>query len=131
MSSKLKFNRTYFILAMLLFGVEILIAKFAHDQIVRPYIGDLLVVILIYCFVRSFLDTAFLPTALSVLLFSYLVETAQYFNAINLLGLRDSRIARLIIGTSFAWMDILAYTVGIAFVIYFEKIIAIKKLKRK
>jgi uncharacterized membrane protein YfcA len=58
-----KFNKTYFALAMLIFGIEILIAKFAHDQIIRPYIGDLLVVILIYCFVKSFLDTPVFKTA--------------------------------------------------------------------
>ena len=41
MSSILKFNRFYFVLTILLFGIEILIAKFAHDQIIRPYVGAL------------------------------------------------------------------------------------------
>ena len=40
MSSLLKFNKFYFVLTMLIFGVEILIAKFAHDQIIRPYVGN-------------------------------------------------------------------------------------------
>ncbi len=75
MNSILKFNSRYFVLAVLLFGIEILIAKFAHDQILRQYVGDLLVVILIYCFVKSFLATPFINTALAVLAFSYTVAS--------------------------------------------------------
>ncbi|MFT5385169.1 MAG: hypothetical protein ACI81W_002574, partial [Saprospiraceae bacterium] len=36
-----------------LFLIEVGIAVFIQDRIIRPYIGDLLVVILIYCFIRS------------------------------------------------------------------------------
>ena len=129
MSSILKFNRLYFVLAVLLFGIEILIAKFAHDQIVRPYIGDLLVVMLIYCFVKSFLDTPYLKTALAVLVFSYAVETLQYFHVINWLGLENSNFARIIIGTYFAWVDLIAYTLGIAVVIYLESALSSGKVK--
>ena len=129
MSSILKFNRPYFVLAILLFGIEILIAKFAHDQIIRPYIGDLLVVILIYCFVKSFLDTPYLNTALAVLVFSYAVETLQYFHVINWLGLENSNFARIIIGTYFAWIDLIVYTIGIAIVISLESALANRKVK--
>ena len=129
MSSILKFNRLYFVLAVLLFGIEILIAKFAHDQIIRPYVGDLLVVILIYCFVKSFLDTPYLNTSLAVLVFSYAVETLQYFHVINWLGLEHSNIARIIIGTYFEWIDLIAYTIGISIVIYLESALANRKVK--
>jgi hypothetical protein len=127
MNSTLKFNRFYFLLAIILFGIEVLIAKFAHDRIVRPYIGDLLVVILIYCFVKSFLDTPYLITAIAVLTFSYVIETLQYFHIVEILGLEKSKLASTVIGTSFAWEDIAAYTVGSAMVIYLES----KAMKRK
>lgn len=120
MRSKLKFNRFYFVIAILLFTIEILIAKFAHDQIIRPYGGDFLVVILIYCFVKSFLDTPYFKTALAVLLFSYAIEILQYFNIVNRLGLEHSKFARTVIGTSFEWIDLIAYTLGICLVIYLE-----------
>jgi hypothetical protein len=126
-----KFKKEYFILALLIFGIEILIARFAHDRIVRPYIGDLLVVILLYCFIKSFLDTAPLKTALCVLLFSYAVETLQYFHVVTKLGLEHSSAARIIIGTSFEWIDLLAYTAGIALVIYSEKRIAAAKYQKE
>ena len=128
MNRVLKFNRVYFILTLVILLIEILIARFAHDQIIRPYFGDFLVVILIYCFVKTFLNTPVISTSIAVLIFSYLVETMQYFHIVNKLGLQDSSIARTIIGTSFEWIDIIAYTCGIAVVIWLEMAISKKKV---
>jgi hypothetical protein len=123
----LKFSKLYFLAAVIIFGIEALIALFLHDGFIRPYVGDTLVVILIYCFVRSFLDTPVLKTALCVLLFAYLVEVAQYFHIVNRLGLQKSQIASVVIGTSFEPIDLIAYTVGFAIILYAEKIIARRK----
>jgi hypothetical protein len=122
----LRFNKKYFALAVLLFIVEVLIAKYVHDHIIRPYIGDTLVVILIYCFVRSFLDTPVVATGLCVLAFSFLIETLQYFEIVKKLGLQHSKIASVIIGTSFAWMDIYAYIAGIMLIFVIERLIGRK-----
>ncbi len=115
------FNKKYFSIAILLFIVEILIALYVHDEIIRPYIGDVLVVILIYCFIKSFLRLPVLPVAVFVLLFSFSVEFLQYLQIVEKLGLQNSKIARTVIGTSFAWIDILCYIVGIAIVLIAEK----------
>jgi len=123
MKPLLTFNPRYFTIAVVLFIVEVLIAKYAHDQIVRPYIGDVLVVILVFCFVKAFFNTPVLPTALSVLLFSFLIEGLQYANFIQWLGLQHSKMAPLLLGNAFAWLDVLAYIVGIGLVLLFEKII--------
>ena len=114
------FYPKYFIAAVLLLLVEIIIGFFVHDAIVRPYIGDLLVVILLYCLVKSFWNTPPLITALLVLLFSYVVEALQYIHIVNILGLEKSGFARTIIGTSFAWTDIWMYTLGIILVLIAE-----------
>ena len=131
MSSKLTFKRFYFVLALLLFGIEVLIAKFAHDQIIRPYFGDLLVVVLLYCFIKSFVDTPYLKTALSVLIFAFALETLQYFHIVNLLGLEHSSLARTVIGTSFEWIDLIAYALGISLVIFTENTLANRREKVK
>lgn len=115
-----QFCKTYFLLTILLFLAEVFIAICLHDAIIRPYGGDFLVVILIYCFVKSFLNTPVKATALAVLLFSYLIEILQYFHIVDLLGLGKSTIARVVIGTSFAWTDLLAYTLGILLVLLIE-----------
>jgi hypothetical protein len=114
------FYLKYFIATVLLFLIEIVIAVYAHDAFIRPYGGDFLVVILIYCMVKSFFNTPVYKTALYVLLFSYLMEGLQYIGIVNILGLAHSRIARIIIGTSFAWTDILMYTLGILLVLLLE-----------
>ena len=116
----LKFQYRYFIFTIILFLAEVFIAVFVHDEIIRPHIGDLLVVILIYYFLRSFLNIAVWKIALFTLLFSYTVETLQYFKIVDLLGLGHSKLARIIIGTSFSWLDILAYTLGIGIVLIIE-----------
>jgi hypothetical protein len=117
----LTFNLKYFIATVILFITELLIALYVHDNIIRPYIGDLLVVILIYCFVKSFFNFSAKNTAIGVLIFAYATEIMQYFHVVNLLGLQHSRIARIIIGTSFSWEDILVYTAGIIIVLLIER----------
>lgn len=116
----LQFNKSYFGLAALIFIIEVLIALYVHDTIIRPYVGDVLVVILIYCFIKAFLNAKVLPTAAFVLLFSFAVETMQYLNIVEKLGLGKSKLARTVIGTSFEWIDILAYTTGILIVLLTE-----------
>ncbi len=121
MRSLLKFNRKYFIIAVSIFIIEVVIALFIHDKIIRPYAGDFLVVILIYCSVKSFLNLPAFPTALAELLFSYAVEISQYFHVVNKLRLQNSKLARTIIGTSFEWTDLATYTAGITVLIFIEK----------
>lgn len=117
-----QFNQKYLAIAVLLFLIEILIALFVHDKFVRPYFGDYLVVILIYCFLKSFVNLSVWSAALIVLVFSFTVEIGQYFNMIGLLGLQHSAFARTIIGNSFAWIDLMAYVAGILSVVIIEKV---------
>ena len=118
---KFRFSPVYCALAVLIFVTEVLIALYLHDDFVRPYAGDFLVVILIYCFVRSFLQAPVWTVATGVLVFSYLIELLQYFNIVKLLGLERSRLANTVIGNYFTWHDILAYTLGIGVVILLER----------
>lgn len=119
----LTFNRNYFLLTILLFLIEVYIALFVHDNFIRPYLGDVLVVILIYCFVKSFLKVSVNKAAIGVLLFAFGIETLQYFLIVEKLNLQDNKLARTVIGTSFAWEDILAYIAGIVIIIVFEKVL--------
>jgi hypothetical protein len=117
----LTFNKNYFALFLLMLALEFIIALYIHDAFIRPYFGDVLVVILIYCFLRAFLRTPILPTAIAVLLFSCLIETLQYFNIVDLLGLGQSKVARIVIGSLFSWLDILSYIAGIVILLLAEK----------
>ena len=117
----LTFNFKYFLFALIFFVVEVLIALFVRDGFIRPYFGDYLVVILIYCAVRTFVNTSPLKVAIGVLVFSYIIEVLQYFNIVDRLGLSDNEIARTVIGYGFEWWDMFAYTLGIATVLIMER----------
>jgi hypothetical protein len=116
------FNVRSFLIALALFTVEVFIALFVRDRFVRPYVGDFLVVIMIYYAVKSFFKIPPLKLATGVLLFSYLVETLQYFRIVDKLGLTRNIVAKTVIGYGFEWLDILAYTLGIVFVVVVEKV---------
>ncbi len=115
-------NKYYLLLTALLFITEVLIAWYMADAIIRPYGGDFLVVMLIYCFVKSFVNTPVIATAIGVLLFAYVIEVSQYFHLVDLLGLQHIKVARIVLGTSFAYIDLLSYTLGIISVVIIEKI---------
>lgn len=115
------FQKNYFLPAVLLFIIEVAIAFFVHDRFVRPYVGDFLVVIFLYCFFKSFLNSSNSKVALGVLLFSYVIEASQYFHLIKRLGLQHAWLARLILGSGFEWLDLIAYTLGILMVLAIEK----------
>jgi len=119
---RLVFNKKYFLVFVALFFTEVLIAVFVHDQFVRPFIGDVLVILLIYTFVRMFFDVKnYKLLAVCILFFACMIELGQYFELVSRLGLADSKIATTIIGTSFDWKDILAYTIGFGLILFGSK----------
>ncbi|MEO0432641.1 MAG: DUF2809 domain-containing protein [Cyanobacteria bacterium J06656_5] len=119
----MRFNAYYFYWSAILLITEIYIGVFVKDDFVRPYMGDFLVVILIYTFVRAFFKYSIINTAIGVLLFSFLVEILQYFKIVEILGLGSSQLARTIIGTTFVWEDFIAYSLGIVTVLGAEQFI--------
>jgi len=122
------FNLRFFLLTILFFVTEVLIALYVRDNFVRPYVGDYLVVILIYCAVRTFIKANPIKIAIAVLLFAYLVEVLQYFRIVDRLGLSGNLVAKTVIGYGFEWLDMLAYTLGVITILLVEG--GIKKKKR-
>lgn len=124
----LTFNRNYFGLATLLFIVEVIIALFVRDRFIRPYLGDVLVVIMIHCFVRAFLNAPIFAVALAVLAFAFGIEFLQSIHLVQHLGLDKSVVARTVLGTGFEWFDLMAYMAGIGIVLLSEKYFAGKEI---
>ena len=117
----MRFHKGYFIWFLLILATEILIAVFVHDGFVRPYLGDFLVVILIYCFVRAFTTVPVIWSCVLVLLFAYFIEMTQYFGLSGRLGLRPGSVGYVVLGNSFSWQDIMIYTAGMLFAWITEK----------
>ncbi|GAA4023510.1 DUF2809 domain-containing protein [Hymenobacter glaciei] len=118
----LKFSKTYFLMAVGLFVVEIVIALYVHDRLIRPYAGDFLATILLYCMVRSVVSIRLKWAVAAVLFVSYLIEGLQYVDLLGRLGLQHSRLARIVLGSSFSWADMLAYTLGALAILMVERL---------
>ncbi len=117
-----KSRATYVLGTILFFTIEILIAWYVFDDFVRPYLGDLLVVILLYCFTMAITRLRIIPALTIVLCFSFVVELLQGIRLIEILQWQDSRLARTIIGTSFSYWDLVMYAAGALTVLFIERI---------
>lgn len=114
---RLTFNRNCFFLAIFWFLVEVAIARYIHDQFIRPFIGDVLVIVLLFYITKTFLALRDRALVIGAVLFAYAIETGQYFHLVSLLGLEHYRLARIVIGSTFDVMDLLAYTLGGALIL--------------
>lgn len=111
----------YALVTFCLLVVEALIALFVHDKFIRPYIGDVLVTVLICTFLRIFIPQGVKLLPLYVFVFAAGVEIMQYFKIIEILGLADNRFFSILIGSVFDVKDIVCYGVGCILVYAFEK----------
>ncbi len=114
-----KLNRNsrlnYFLGFVVLLIIEILIAKFVRDDFIRPYGGDFLVVILIYCFLMAISDISVLKGLLIVLIFAFAIEFFQIINIVKVMQYQPPEPIMIILGSSFSVWDLLAYSLGIIF----------------
>ena len=123
-----KLRITYSVVFLLLFAAEVFIALFIHDSFVRPYIGDVLVVMLVCAFLRVLFPEK--PDVLSFFAtaFAVLIEVLQYFDFVKLLGLENSTIISTALGRTFDIKDIICYIIGGAIFFVVEKVM---KSRRK
>ena len=101
----------YIIVTVVVFITEFLIALYVNDDIIRPYVGDVLVTTLLCTLVRSVYVKPIPKLWLWIFAFSIFVEITQYFRLADLLGISNKAV-RIIMGGSFSFLDILCYFVG-------------------
>ena len=120
----LRTNKRSFYLAMTVFwlAVEVVIACYVHDRFIRPYVGDVLVVVVVYCFVRIWVPQGVRLLPLYVFLFAAGVEVLQYFHLVDLLGAGNNTFLRVVLGSVFDLKDILCYGIGCVFLEGFERV---------
>lgn len=126
---KNKLRLIYGILFFVVLTIELLIALFVHDDFVRPYIGDMLVTILICSFARFFIPEKIKVMPLLVFVFSAFVEIGQYFDFVKLLGFDDNAFISTLLGRTFSVTDLICYEIGCVLFAVFDFII--KKKNRR
>lgn len=120
----MRFNYKYFAISIVLFIIEVLIAtKFKKIEWLRAYFGDVLVVILIYTFIQTFFNFDKIKTIIGVFIFACAIEFAQYFHFAEILGLKENKIAMIVLGNSFSWIDIACYALGCFSVFIFHLLV--------
>lgn len=111
---KYSFQFRYFVLAIAVFLTEVLIATIFKDiYFVRAFLGDVLVVVLLYFFVLSFYKVERKEVLLlGIFIFSVMIEVAQYFKIAEILGFQEGSVMYIVVGNYFSWGDIVCYAVG-------------------
>ena len=106
-----------------LLATEIVIALLVNDAFVRPYVGDMLVTLLLCCLCRVIVPNNVRLIPVYVFIFAAAVEIGQYFDLVALLGLENNRILSIALGRTFSWLDIGCYAVGCAAAYFLDRMI--------
>ncbi|MCK5727561.1 MAG: DUF2809 domain-containing protein [Thiotrichaceae bacterium] len=102
----------YIAATIVLFAIEVFIAiAIPADSFIRHSFGDYLVVILVYCSVKSVFNIEPMRLAIAVCIFAFLIEFSQYIHVLDHLNINNN-IIRIVLGTSFSFGDLVMYTLG-------------------
>lgn len=99
----------YLLAFFVLLGVEVCIGLWVRDDFVRPYVGDMLVTVLLCCLAKGMFPN-FAP-AIPVFLFAAAVEGLQWLRLTEKLGL-EGTVLGIILGSTCDWKDLLCYGLG-------------------
>ena len=108
----LRFHKGYAWTTAILLAVEILIALFVRDRFIRPFLGDVLAVALVYCAFSAMLDIRPLHAAVLAFAVAAVIEFGLYLQVLRMVGLEGNVIARTVLGSGFDPLDFLAYLAG-------------------
>jgi len=106
--------------AGMILAVEIYIAICVKGGFVRHYTGDVLAVILLYALTRATFSAPPSNLPLKIFAFAAASELAQYFGAVQILGI-ENKILKVMIGGTFDFADLLYYAVGCVLAGAYEK----------
>lgn len=95
---------------VLLLGIEVCIALFVHDSFVRPYIGDVLVAVVVYCAARIVFPWRFWLMSAVVFLFAATVELVQLTPLSQMFP--EGGFIATVLGSTFDPKDLLCYAAG-------------------
>ena len=104
---------------LLLLALEICIGAFVRDDFVRPYVGDVLVTVLLCAMVRAVVPEKYPWLPLGVFLFAAGVELIQLIPKPAL----DGTLLGIAIGSTFDPKDLLCYGIGCALFFLGERIV--------
>lgn len=106
----------YIIGFVILLGIETAIATYLKTGFIRANLGDLLVVILLYCLLMACSNISVKTGLFVTLAISFLIELLQLVNLPQYIPEEYKNVATLVFGSHFSWLDLLMYVLGIVLV---------------
>lgn len=125
------FRPSYALATIAVLGIEIAIARFIHDDFVRPYFGDSLAVVAVYLALRAVTPLRVVAAVMIAFAFACAIEMGQFFHLVDMLGLGTNRIARIVLGTTFGLTDFVAYAGGAVCALIIETACEKRRLSRR
>ena len=113
----MKRNVTIFTLLLV---TEVAIALFHFHKFIRGFVGDVLVVPLLFYFLRFFTKWKTFYLAGAVLALAIIIELLQGIKAFKNIQL-NSIFLQTVLGTTFDYKDIIAYCIGFLLLLGLEK----------
>lgn len=113
--------KRHLIFFLLLLVTEIAIALFQFHKYIRGFVGDVLVIPLLFYFLRLFVKWRSLYLALTVLGTAVIIEFSQLTDVLKYVQL-NSTILKIVLGTTFDYKDLFAYLTGFLLVLGIEKL---------
>jgi len=107
------FRPNYLVVATILFVVELAIGRgYIPSAFVRNSVGDVLVIPLLYFFLRGLTKSTPLVALAVGLAIGLTAEALQYLHLADLLGLKKGSLLYIVLGNTFSWSDLLMYSIG-------------------
>jgi hypothetical protein len=102
----------YAIATAIVFLIEVAIALWVHDSLIRPHGGDALAVVLVYLGLRAVTPVGPNSGVAIALGIAFAIEAAQWIGLAAMLGLRPHTISETMLGSNFDMGDLIAYCLG-------------------
>ncbi len=112
----------YLIIFIIIFMVEVFIGAYSHSGIIRNYVGDILVIPVMYFFIRIIYPKRIRKLPYILFLFAVIVEILQYMKINNILGIEGSSLLGILLGSTGDIKDILCYFIGTIIIIIIDVI---------
>ncbi len=107
--------------SLVCFIALVVIALFVRDSFIRPTFGDVLVVVWLYYSLASLFSMPVNWLVSLVVLIAFAVELGQLLQVAVWLGIESSSPLAVILGATFDWKDLLAYSIGGLLCCWIEK----------
>lgn len=89
---------------------------------VRSYLGDVLVIVLLYSAIMSVAALNKKSVVLFTLIVAFVIEFSQYLKLAELLGFAPDSLAYIVLGNTFSGADLGCYAIGAILILLVEQV---------